>query len=112
MQDVIRRDSQGTSPETQAFMLRASSELGRDVSSLSAVLFERRFEMSIEARANLAMALYKNGNTAQSRRIRNELVSLAKNSNDNTLGHFMKGLQIFWQQCFNDSPCALFAFPL
>ncbi len=78
LQDVIRRDSRETSPETQAFMLRALSELGRDVSSLSAVLFERRLELSIEARANLAMALYKNGNTSQSRRIRNELMSLAK----------------------------------
>lgn len=78
LQDVIKRQDRYVSPETQAFMLRALSELGRDVSSLSAVLFERRIELTIEARANLALALYKNGDTSQSRRIRNELVSLAK----------------------------------
>ncbi len=78
LQDVIKRGGSDVSPETQAFMIRTLSELGRDMSSLSSVLFDRRFELSIEARAHLALALYKNGNTTQSRRIRNELISLAK----------------------------------
>ena len=78
--DLIQRGETSVNQDTQAYLLWVLSESGKNVSSYASVLFARRFELSIEARANLAVALYKSGNASESRRLKNELVSLAKNT--------------------------------
>ena len=67
------------SADTQAYIVYVLQETGTNMSAFAANLFERRFELSLEARAYLAMATKGiKGMENKARRIYAELISLAK----------------------------------
>jgi len=81
----LARGEKEVSLNTQAYMLYVLRGKGANISSYAANLFERRFELSLESRAYLAMTMKDtSGMGDRAQRLQNELVSLAKKTSTTT----------------------------
>lgn len=75
----LARADKKLSLSTQAYILYVLRDRGIKLSSYAANLYERRFELSLESRAHLALAMKDiSGMGDRAKRLHNELVSLAK----------------------------------
>lgn len=76
LQSQLAQGEKAISLNTQAFILYVLSGRNVNVSSYASNLFARRFELSLESRAYLAMAMKYGG--GDGKRVYDELISLAK----------------------------------
>lgn len=74
----LARGKKETSLNTQAYILYVLRGRGVNVSSYASNLYDRRFELSLESRAYLTIAMKDMGMGGQAKRVHDELVSLAK----------------------------------
>ncbi len=74
LEDQLSRGKKDLSLNTQAYILYVLQGTNANISSYSSNLFDRRFELSLESRAYLAMAM-KDG---RGKKVLSELISLAK----------------------------------
>lgn len=73
----LARGEKEVSLNTQAYILYVLRGRGVNVSSYASNLYERRFELSLESRAYLTIAMKDMGMGSQAKRVHDELVSLA-----------------------------------
>ncbi|MBP8591306.1 Ig-like domain-containing protein [Candidatus Shapirobacteria bacterium] len=79
LEEKIAKDGQKIPLDTQAYILYVLRRTKANLSSYAANLFERHFELSLEGRAYLAMAMKEMpGMEERAKRLHDELLSLAK----------------------------------
>lgn len=78
LMNTLSYRSNGTSLGTQAFILYALKGRGLNLSSYESNLYQRRFELSLKARANLVIAMHDSGMNGQAKKLLQELISLSK----------------------------------
>lgn len=81
--NVLARDDKEVSLSTRAYVLYVLRGKNVNVSAYASNLYDRRFELSIESRAYLAMTM-KDMGMGQANKLNNELISLAKKTASTT----------------------------